>query len=42
MGKGGGGIIVGLYGNIKGHPQDNIRVIVSEFKVYNLLLASPL
>ena len=41
-GQGGGIIITGFYGNIKGHPQDNIRVTVSEYKVYNLLLASPL
>ena len=41
MGKG-GGIMTGFDGNIKGHPQDNIRVTVSEYKVYNLLLASPL
>ena len=40
--SGGGGVIVGLYGNIKGHPQDTIRVTVSEYNVYNLLLASPL
>ena len=38
----GGGVIVGFYGNIKGHPQDTIRVTVSEYNVYNLLLASPL
>ena len=29
MGKwGGGGIIAGFYGNVKGHPQKNIRVTV--------------
>ena len=29
MGKwGGGGVIAGFYDNIKGHPQDNITVIV--------------
>ena len=38
-----GGVVVEFYGSIKGHPQDNnIRVIVSEYKVYDLLLASPL
>ena len=52
MGKG-GGVIAGfysgikkicgiLYGSIKGHPQDSNRVPVSELKVYNFLLASPL
>ena len=38
----GGSVIAGFYGSIKGHPQDNNRVTVSEFKVYNFLLASPL
>ena len=38
----GGGIIAGFYGKIKGHPLDNIRVTASEYKVYYLLLASPL
>ena len=38
MGKG-GGVIVGFYSNIKGHPQVTIRVTVSE---YNFLLASSL
>ena len=42
MGKWDGGVIVGFYSSVKGHPQDNIRVTVSEYKVYNLLLASPL
>ena len=43
-GVGGGcGVIAGFYGNVKGHPPYNIiRVTVSEYKVYNLLLASPL
>ena len=42
-GQVGGGVIAGFYGNIKGHPQDIIiRVTVSKYKVYNLLLASPL
>ena len=42
-GVGGGcGVIAGFYGNVKGHPPYNIRDIVSEYEVYNLLLASPL
>ena len=42
MGKwgGGGGVIAGFYGNVKGHLPYNIRYTVSEYKVYNLLLAS--
>ena len=41
---GGGGcdVIAGFYSNVKGHSQYNIRVTLSEYKVYNLLLASPL
>lgn len=37
--EGGGNVITGLYGNMKWHLQYNT---VSEYKVYNLLLASPL
>ena len=29
----GGGVIVGFYSNIKGHPQDTIRVTVSEYTI---------
>ena len=28
-----GGVIVGFYSNIKGHPQDTIRVTVSEYTI---------
>ena len=39
---GGGSVITGFYGNIEGHCQDIIRITVSEYKVYNLLLGSAL
>ena len=26
----GGGVIAGFYGNVKGHPQDNVRVTVMQ------------
>ena len=29
-GQVGGGVIAGFYGSVKGHPQDNIRVTVSQ------------
>ena len=38
----GDGVIAGFYGNVKDYPQDIFRVTVSEYKVYNWLLASPL
>ena len=42
-GGGGGGVVWCNCGiHVKGHLQYNIRVTVSEYKVYSLLLASPL
>ena len=32
-----GGVIVGFYSNIKGHPQDTIRVTVSEYTICSWL-----